>query len=96
MEWILGAVVVLIIGLAVLAGSGRFSTISDPIDDRAVPRLPDGEITADDLDRVEFAVVTRGYSPPQVDALLARLRYQLEHETPTGVETHSNVSPDAE
>lgn len=78
MEWLLWIVVVVILGLAAVAGSGRFGAMPPPVFDAPVPSLPEGALGADDLREVQFAVVTRGYSMTQVDELLERLARQLE------------------
>lgn len=39
--------------------------------------LPLGPLTGDDVRRVRFPIVLRGYRPADVDALLARLADQL-------------------
>lgn len=77
MEWLVWAVVVVVLGLAAVAGSGRFGAMPPPVRDTPAPQLPPGELAADDLQRVQFAVVTRGYSMTQVDELLDRLANQL-------------------
>jgi DivIVA domain-containing protein len=78
MEWILAALVIGIVGLAAAAASGRFGELPDVVDDRVHPVLPAGELTGADLRDIEFAVVPRGYSMEQVDALLDRLGTQLD------------------
>ncbi len=78
MEWILAALVIGIVGLAAAAASGRFGDMPDVVDDRVHPVLPSGNLTSADLRQVQFAVVPRGYSMEQVDALLDRLGDQLE------------------
>lgn len=82
MEWLLWMVVVVVLGLAAVAGSGRFGSMPAPVHDVPIPTLPDGDVTADDLRRIQFATVTRGYSMAQVDALLDRLAWQLDDGTP--------------
>lgn len=78
MVWILCAVVIVIIGAAVLAASGRFGAVPPVVDDRPAPDLPDGDLGPEDVRGARFAVVARGYSMPQVDALLSRVAAQLE------------------
>ena len=77
MEWFLWSLVIVILGLAAVAGSGRFGSMPPVVHDVAAPELPEGALTGDDLRRVQFAVVTRGYSMTQVDAVLDRLAAQL-------------------
>lgn len=88
MEWILAALVIGVVGLAAAAASGRFGELPDVVDDRVHPDLPTGNLTAADLKDVQFAVVPRGYSMEQVDALLERLGAQLDG-VPSG---HASVA----
>lgn len=78
MVWVLCGGVIVIIGLAVLAASGKFGQVPAVVDDRPVPDFPDGDLSADDLRAARFAVVARGYSMRQVDELLDRLVAQME------------------
>ena len=78
MEWFLWSCVVAILGLAAVAGSGRFGSMPAAVRDVPTPQLPDGPLRGDDLRGVRFAVATRGYSMSQVDALLDRLAVQLD------------------
>jgi len=77
MIWFLCVIVVVIMGLAVMAGSGKFGDVPATVDDRPVPDLPEGEISPADIRNAKFATVRRGYSPAQVDALLDRLASQM-------------------
>ena len=78
MEWILAALVIGIVGLAAAAASGRFGEMPHVDDDRVQPVLPAGDLQGADLRDIQFAVVPRGYSMEQVDALLDRLGAQLD------------------
>jgi DivIVA domain-containing protein len=79
MEWILAALAIGVVGLAAAASTGRFGEMPDVVDDRVHPVLPDtGPLTSKDLRDVQFAVVPRGYSMEQVDALLERLATQID------------------
>ena len=55
--------------------------------DRVAPDLPPGELTADELRDVQFAVVPRGYSMAQVDALLERLAEERDLRGPVADDT---------
>lgn len=84
MVWILCAVVIVIIAAAVLAASGRFGAVPPVVDDRPAPDLPEGDLGPEDVRGARFAVVARGYSMPQVDALLSRVAAQLERRAAIG------------
>jgi|SRR5699024_10431935 len=78
MEWVIAAVVVVLIGLAAVVGTGAFGQLrSEPVRDVYRQPLPDRPLTGTDLDSVRFAVTVRGYSMGQVDELLDRLRDEL-------------------
>ena len=85
MEWFVGGLVVVVLGLAAVAGSGLFGSMPPPVHDSPVIELPDGDLTGTDLRGVQFAVVPRGYSITQVDDLLARLSRQLDGPPPEAV-----------
>ncbi|GAA1398759.1 DivIVA domain-containing protein [Luteococcus peritonei] len=78
MMWFLAGVVVLILGAAFVAGSGRWGQMPEVVDDRPSRLLAPGPVDAEDLREVRFSVVTRGYSMTQVDELLERLAHQME------------------
>lgn len=79
MEWILAALAIGVVGLAAAASTGRFGELPEVVDDRVHPVLPEtGPLTAGDLRGVQFAVVPRGYSMEQVDALVERLAAQID------------------
>lgn len=59
-------------------GQGRGGEMPAPIQDRPGPDLLGPQIDADELRRLKFAVVTRGYDMAQVDAVLDLLVQQLE------------------
>ncbi len=94
MEWFLWAVAVAVLGLAAVAGTGRFGGMPDPVSDVPGPALPDGPLSGDDLRKVRFGVSMRGYSPGQVDAVLSRLADQLDVATgETGDGSFSGETP---
>ena len=79
MEWILAALAIAVVGLAAAASTGRFGEMPDVVDDRVQPAVTaTGQFTGPDLRDVQFAVVPRGYSMEQVDALLQRLAAQID------------------
>lgn len=78
MEWVIAAIVVALLGLAALVGTGAFGQLrAEPVRDVYRQPLPDRALTADDLDSVRFGVTVRGYSMRQVDELLDRLRDEM-------------------
>lgn len=92
MGWVFAALIVVVIAFAFLAGLGRLGQFSPQIDDRPVPALPeDRPLIADDLNQLKFAVVTRGYSMEQVDAVLDRCANQLAATTADALETESTI-----
>ncbi len=66
--------------LAALAGAGRFGEMPDAVADQFVPELPERGLGPDDLRAARFATVLRGYSPGQVDRLLAAAQRSWEDE----------------
>ena len=78
MEWVLAGFVIVVMAVAAVVGSGRWGAMPGVTDDRPPGRLAAGRLTPADLRQARFAVVPRGYSMAQVDALLARLADQLD------------------
>ena len=69
-----GVVVVFAVAAAAVGRGGGL----DPVESDLIrPSLPDGPISADDLDSVRFAVGFRGYRMDQVDDVLNRLGREL-------------------
>ncbi len=73
-----GLLACLILLGAAFAGAGRFGELPDPVTDRFVPELPDRPLEPADLSSAHFATVARGYSPEQVDRLLAHAAKQWD------------------
>ena len=79
MEWILAVLAIGVVGLAAAASTGRYGEMPDVVDDRVHPVVPEsGPLTSKHLRDIQFAVVPRGYSMEQVDALLERLATQID------------------
>lgn len=79
MEWLLWIIVVVILGVAAVAGSGRLGGMpATAVRDVPRPTFRDETLTGADLRDVRFAVVPRGYSMAQVDDLLDRLASELD------------------
>ena len=47
MEWFVGGLVVVVLGLAAVAGSGRFGSMPPPVHDSPVIELPDTDLRVD-------------------------------------------------
>lgn len=81
MAWFFAILIVLALGGVGLVAAGRGSALARVYDDRPDFVLPEGRpLVADDLRRVRFGLVVRGYRMSEVDALLDRLAAQLEDE----------------
>jgi len=78
MYWFIAALAVVVLGLAFLAYQGRLGGMPPVVDDRPGPDLPKTELAAQDVREVRFAVVMRGYSMSQVDAVMDRLADQMD------------------
>ena len=81
-QWIVfGIFAIIAVGLlflAALAGAGRFGEMPEPVVDQFIPELPDRPLTPDDLRAAQFGLTLRGYSPQQVDRLLAHAAQQWD------------------
>ncbi|MCL2491035.1 MAG: DivIVA domain-containing protein, partial [Propionibacteriaceae bacterium] len=78
LSWIIVGVAVVVIGIVILVANRRMGGMPPVVDDRPGMDLPDTPLTGEDLKGVRFAIVSRGYSMGQVDALLDRLSGQLD------------------
>lgn len=77
MTWIFAILAVLLVGGVAVVASGRLGAMPEP--ERREGGLPgEGVVTADELRRVRFTPVLRGYRMDEVDTLLDRLATQLE------------------
>lgn len=75
MSWFFVVIIVLVLGGAFVAATGRGTSMRDVYDDRPDPVVPvDRPLRAADLDDISFTTAIRGYRMDEVDALLARLR----------------------
>ena len=80
MMWILGLIAVGIIATGAFLASGKFGEMPDLVDDHPVPRLPEGEFTAADVQGLHFGRALRGYAPHEVDELMARVARSLTQD----------------
>jgi DivIVA domain-containing protein len=79
MTWFFAILLVLALGGVALVASGWGTPLSRVYDDRPDVGVPaERELTGDDLRRVRFSLVLRGYRMSEVDELLARVAVQLE------------------
>lgn len=70
------AAVAVVFAVAAVA-MGRGGGLDAAERDLVAPALPDGTVSADDLQTVRFAVAFRGYRMDQVDEVLDRLGEEL-------------------
>ncbi|WP_297741095.1 hypothetical protein [uncultured Tessaracoccus sp.] len=56
-----------VMALAALAGTGKFGEWAEPVNDRQKGRLPDGRITAENVDDVRIPGAMFGYDRAEVD-----------------------------
>jgi len=90
MYLVLALLAVVVIGLGFLAFQGRLGGMPPQVDDRPGPDLPEYALTGADLANARFAVVTRGYSMPQVDAVLARVADQMDGRVVASVNDYAD------
>ncbi|MFT3875773.1 MAG: DivIVA domain-containing protein [Propioniciclava sp.] len=95
MVWFLGLCAFAVLGLAALAGSGRFGELPPPVHDTPVLDLPAGALGGADLRALRFANGVRGYAPAQVDEVLGRLAAQLDAAQTSGWPAPSDGQADA-
>jgi DivIVA domain-containing protein len=77
MEWFVALVIVIVIGVAAVASTGRLGQFGPAGHDRPEPNWPEGPLTAADIGGLGFAVVTRGYAMDQVDEFCDRVEARL-------------------
>ncbi len=95
MIWVLGIVLVAVLGVVAAAAAGRFGAMEEAHDDRFDQPLPRGPLSAADVRGVRFPLGLRGYRMAEVDTLLARLARQLEDAERRAAETASPLPPRA-
>lgn len=79
MMWFFAILVVVALGGVALVAAGHGSPMAQVYDDRPDVGVPAGRLLeGNDLRRVRFGVVLRGYRMSEVDALLARLAGDLD------------------
>lgn len=94
MIWVVGVLVILVIGAAAVAAAGHGGGLADAPPDRPDVALPvDRPLGADDLREVRFSSAVRGYRMDEVDALLERLAEQLDGGSGTDRRTAQDDPP---
>jgi DivIVA domain-containing protein len=95
MTWFFAILVVLALGAIAVVASGWGAPLAPAYDDRPDVLVPaDDDLVSDDLRRVRFTTVLRGYRMSEVDALLDRLATQLEEaERRAGAEAEHDDRP---
>lgn len=78
MPWLILLVAAGVLGGAWYASKGRLGAMPDLVDDREVPRLPEGDFTAEDVRALHFARPPEGYKPLQVERLLDAVARTLD------------------
>ena len=74
MGWVFASLLVVVLVATFVIGTGRGGEQAPALEDRPVPAVPEAaELDPGHLAGLRFAVVTRGYSMPQVDELLRRV-----------------------
>jgi len=96
MEWLIAVLAVAVLGFAALAAGGRLGQMGEMRLDQPAFQLPDGDLSAQDLAKMRFLVVPRGYSMNQVDDLLARLQLQLSGTPDSDSESKSGIIEDSQ
>jgi len=87
MTWFFAILLVLALGGIALVAAGWGAPLAKVYDDRPDVDVPVGrKLTGDDLRRVRFGVVLRGYRMSEVDELLSRVASQLEASRLEGAE----------
>ncbi|EPH02497.1 DivIVA domain-containing protein [Propionibacterium sp. oral taxon 192 str. F0372] len=97
MGWIFAAVMVVVIAVFFVIGTGHGGELAPQLEDRPVPDAPiPDDLGPYDLSELRFAVVTRGYSMAQVDALLDRVSQRWQEDLdqiPVTTAPETNPSP---
>lgn len=79
--WIFAAVMVVVITVFFVIATGHGGELAPQLEDRPVPYAPiPDDLGPYDLSELRFAVVTRGYSMAQVDALLDRVSQRWQED----------------
>jgi DivIVA domain-containing protein len=95
MMWVLGVLIICVIGGVAVVAAGGGAPLSESYDDRRDVLVPEhGPLTPEDLTTIEFSTVFRGYRATEVDALLDRLAAQIAELQPARPADEPAPSPD--
>lgn len=78
MMWVLGVIAIAIIACGTFLASGRLGGMPELVEDNPMPRLPAGDLSAEDVRALRFARSLQGYAPHQVDLLMRQVADDLE------------------
>lgn len=79
MMWFFAILIVLAMGGIMLLAAGKGAPLTGVYDDRPDVSVPaTGPLGAEELRRIRFSIVLRGYRMSEVDALLDRLAAERE------------------
>ena len=91
MEWVIALLAVVVLGFTAMAASGRLGQMGGMRLERPGFQLRDGPVSAQDLAKMRFMIVPRGYAMNQVDELLSRLQLQLGGTPGSDLESKSGI-----
>lgn len=81
MVWLIVVVAMVVMGLAAIAGTGRWGQMPPPVTDRPKPYFPDLPFGEQYLAQLRLPVVLNGYATDQVDgALVASISGEMSPE----------------
>lgn len=79
MEIVIVVIAVAMLGLAALVAAGRFGEMqAEPVRDTYQQPVPEGALSAADLEGIRFGIAPLGYDMSQVDELVARMARELD------------------
>ncbi|MDO5066184.1 MAG: DivIVA domain-containing protein [Propionibacteriaceae bacterium] len=82
MVWLIVVAAMVILGVAAVAGTGRFGEMPEVVNDRPKPVFPDLPFGPEYLARLRLPRVSTGYDPGQVDDFLAAVAAGQHRQEP--------------
>ncbi|RRD51415.1 hypothetical protein [Arachnia propionica] len=82
MVWLIVVSAMVVMGLAVAAGTGRFGEMPEPVHDRPKPLIPSGPFGMEYLVKLRLPHAATGYDPGQVHEFLSSSLAQVPAEEP--------------